>query len=151
MGNYSSSSYVAKLVPYYAIGASTTPSSTTVDEWVDQAEAELDGVLIAQGGTTPITGTRAINMARSWVSRRVKGQVLEAYASAGGDPANDNGAADAKWWDELIKSLRRDATVILAELGQGDAGTDLSSYVTDNSDGLTSSSFEPSFKRSEVF
>ena len=58
-GSYSTASEVAKNVPRYAttgvFDANTNPTLSTVENWIDEASAIVDGVLSGLGFTIPIT------------------------------------------------------------------------------------------------
>lgn len=150
MGNYATTATnVAPLVPYRTIGASTSPSTTTVDSWIEEAEAELDGILSAQGLSVPLSGTNPIRIARGWVAEYVAGRVMRAYATAGGDPANEQGRTEIEAWRLRMKEIAMDASRFGAQLGQGTSATTLTSYA--QSSGFDSSEFAPSFTRDEKF
>lgn len=149
MGSYASTTDVGARVPYRAIGASTNPSSTVVSGWIDDAEAELDGVLGAQGLSTPLTGTGPVRIAKSWVSEYVAGLVMRAYATAGGDPNNEQGSTEIAQWRARMTEIARDASRFGSVLGQGSTAATLTSYP--RLSGLPDSDFAPRFTTTEKF
>lgn len=149
MGNYASSSDVGALVPYRTIGASSQPTTTQVSSWIDEAEAELDGVLAAQGLSTPLSGTGPIRIAKSWVSEYVAGRVLRAYATAGGDPTNEQGRTEIEQWRLRMKEIAADGSRFGSILGQGSAAVQLTSYP--RLSGLPDTDFAPRFTTTEKF
>ena len=146
MPAWGSTSGVQVRIPYRTIDANSTPSSTTVSTWLDEAEAELAKAIAGAGGSTSLSGD-ALELFRGWVEERVAGLVLAAYASAGGDYSNDHGVAHEITWRERLKSIRRD----VAAFRSAGATVFLSSYVTNNSDSKTVSGgdFAPAFTRGE--
>ena len=67
MGTYVSTAQVSARLPYRTIDGSSSPTSTQVSEWIDEAEALIHGALNAAEVTTPITGTDGVKIMRSWV------------------------------------------------------------------------------------
>ena len=96
-----------------------TVSTTLLDSYIDQVEAELDSVLIDMGYTVPLTNARDINRVAGPVSRRV-GAILFSVLFFGDE--NLTGATE-RWnaeWDALIDRLvNRDLRLISAARNSG--------------------------------
>ena len=146
MPSWGSTSGVQVRIPYRTIDANSTPSSTTVSTWLDEAEAELSNAIAGAGGSTSLSGD-ALELFRGWVEERVAGLVLSAYASAGGDYQNDHGATHEITWRERLKSLKKNA----AAFRSAAAAVSLRSYVSNNADSksVSNGDFEPAFTRGE--
>ena len=148
MPAWGSTSGVQVRIPYRTIDANSTPSSTTVSTWLDEAEAELAKAIAGAGGSTSLSGD-ALELFRGWIEQRVAGQVLEAYASAGPETQNTGIGRDFGLgvWQDRLRSIRKDA----ATFRSAGAAVFLSSYVTNNSDSKTVSGgdFAPAFTRGE--
>lgn len=89
MGNYASNSDVERhLTTFFTtpFTSGTTPTDTVVGEMIDQAEAQVNGVLSAQGyNTVPATGTNDVNMLKLIVGQYVAALVFEDYYHTQGD------------------------------------------------------------------
>ena len=65
----------------FTVGAGTTPSTTTVEGWLDSIAAEIDGLLVGLGyGTVPVTGTTDKAMIRRYLSQKVAAMVYHTLA-----------------------------------------------------------------------
>jgi hypothetical protein len=81
MGNYATNADVfvllgERLIRHFgetAFGAGTIPTDTTVDDWIDQYEADVDSMLQNPNcnHTTPITEAASILRLKRYVSRMV--------------------------------------------------------------------------------
>jgi len=156
MGTYVSTSQVGARLPYRTIDGSSSPSSTQVGEWIDEAEAILHGALNAIEVSTPITGTDGTKIMRSWVLDYSVGRTREALAAAGGDHGNDAGREEIERFNTQIEEILNNSMRYSAMLqaGSGDASArQIRSYVLDNADSKTISDgdFSPTFERGEQF
>ena len=149
MGNYASTSDVAALVPYRPISSTTNPSTTQVSGWVDQAEAQIDAILRGVGLSVPATDAKTVLEFREAVAWKVSGVLLQAYASAVGDPGNTTGESRIKDWNDWLERVRTNPSQYGAEFGQGTSATNLTAFSI--SSGLAKSNFAPSFKLTEKF
>ena len=105
MGTYVSTAQVGARLPYRTIDGSSSPSSTQVGEWIDEAEAILHGALNAIEVSTPITGTDGTKIMRSWVLDYSVGRTREALAAAGGDHGNDAGREEIERFNTQIEEI----------------------------------------------
>jgi len=156
MGTYVSTAQVGARLPYRTIDGSSSPSSTQVGEWIDEAEAILHGALNAIEVSTPITGTDGTKIMRSWVLDYSVGRTREALAAAGGDHGNDAGREEIERFNTRIEDILDNSMRYSAMLqaGSGDASArQIRSYVLDNADSKTISDgdFSPTFERGEQF
>jgi len=156
MGTYVSTAQVGARLPYRTIDGSSSPSSTQVGEWIDEAEAILHGALNAIEVSTPITGTDGTKIMRSWVLDYSVGRTREALAAAGGDHGNDAGREEIERFNTQIEEILNNSMRYSAMLqaGSGDASArQIRSYVLDNADSKTISDgdFSPTFERGEQF
>lgn len=154
MGVYADFLDVQARIPYREIGATTLPSQVNVDEWIDEAEAMLNGVLAAAGLSSPYTTTNAKNILRSWVVDYAEGMVRQAYASAGGDGANDDGKDKIERFEKRLNDILASPSQYGAMLGGGDApesSRGVRGHVLDNSDGKSVSDYAPVFERGQTY
>ena len=156
MGTYVSTAQVGARLPYRTIDGSSSPSSTQVGEWIDEAEAILHGALNAIEVSTPITGTDGTKIMRSWVLDYSVGRTREALAAAGGDGDNDAGRDEIERFNNQVEEILNNSMRYSAMLqaGSGDASArQIRSYVLDNADSKTISDgdFSPTFERGEQF
>lgn len=156
MGTYVSTAQVSARLPYRTIDGSSSPTSTQVSEWIDEAEALLHGALNAAEVSTPITGTDGIKIMRSWVLDYSVGRTRMAYASSGGDGGNDAGVDDVERFNERVTDILNNPMRYSSMLQAGSGGSSsrqIRGVQTDNADDLTVSDgdFSPTFAIDEVF
>ncbi len=156
MGAYATVALVQARNPYRAIGASTEPSTADVEEWIDQAEAEIDGRIAAAGLTSPVVNTNGIKIVRKKVVGYVAGFVEMAYAAAGGDGGNDDGQDAQELWDECMEDITDNPLKWGGILEGGTApesSIQMRSHTTNNKDGLTvaAGDFAPTYHKDDVF
>ena len=156
MGTYVSTAQVNARLPYRTIDGSSSPTSTQVSEWIDEAEALIHGALNAAEVTTPITGTDGIKIMRSWVLDYSVGRTRIAFASAGGDGSNDAGIEDIERFNDRVTDILNNPSRYSAMLNAGSGGSaarQIRGVQTDNDDDLSVSGgdFAPTFTRDEVF
>lgn len=151
MSTYATVADVQARIPYKTIGAGTTPSTATVQEWLDQAEAKINGTLLAAGLDAPYTSTDAKRILAISVLNFAEGRLRMAYAATGGDGTNQDGKDMVAMFDATILEIRGDPVGWGAMLGAGtapDAARLLRGHVLDNADGLTvaNGDFAPIFE-----
>lgn len=156
MGTYVSNSQIAAHLPYRTFGSSTSPSTTDIDNWIDEAEALLEGALAASQIATPITSTAGVKIMRAWLTGAIVGTVRMSFAAAGGDPNNQAGESQIEKFNERLTDILNRPQIYQQQLGGG-AGTSASrqirSYVTDNTDSktLADGDFDPTFTTATEF
>ncbi len=150
MPAYASVGGVQGRVANRTISATSSPSTTTVGEWIDQAEARLDATLARAGITLD---PARVSVVVPFLLDEVSGQVREAYAALGGDGNNDDGVALRERFDAFLAAIVADPAGWSAALGTpataASTRSQLASYATDNRAGLSldGGDFEPEFRR----
>ena len=153
MGTYVSNAQITAHIPYRTFSASTSPSTTDIDTWIEEAEAILEGALNSAQITTPITSTTGIRILRAWLTNAVVGTVRMSFAAAGGDPNNNAGESQVEKFNEKLEDIMNRPQIYQQQLGAGsgdDSSRQLRSYVTDNDDSksVSGGDFDPTFTRS---
>lgn len=150
MGNYAVVLDVQARVPYRDINATTSPSTTQVDSWIDHAESMIDGALLAGAvSTTPLTGTHAINILRELATDYAEGRLRSAFAAAGGDATNDDGLDQLARFDSNIQDMWADPQKWSGTLLQGST-TASSIRLRSHASRITDGSNAPIFKKGGV-
>lgn len=151
---YVTTAQVVAHLPYRTIDGSSSPSTTDIDGWIDEAEAVLNGALSAAQIVAPVTSANGVKICRAWVTDAVVGTLRMAFAAAGGDPNNNAGQDQLDKFNDRINEIINNPQRYAMILGGG-AGTtasrQLRSHVTDNLDGKTAADFEPTFSTSTEF
>lgn len=140
MGTYASASDVVSRIPYRTIGASTSPSTTTVDGWVTEAEARLHATMKGAQLSTPITDSDGIEVAKAMVVDYAEGRVRMAFAAAGGDGTNEDGRVLVERFESTLEGIAKDRAGMGAILGGGapaSGARTMRSHVLDHPDGQT--------------
>jgi hypothetical protein len=156
VGTYVSNAQIAAKLPYRNFTASTKPSTTDIDNWIDEVEALMEGALDAAQITTPVTSTKGVKIVRSWVSEAVIGTVRMAFAHSGGDPNNEAGQHQIEAFNERLTEIMNNPQRFQMQL-TGGAGSEstrqIRSHVTDHPDGKTigAGDFEPVFNTGSKF
>lgn len=142
MSVWSTVSQVVSRVTYGALGTSTTPNTTTVQGWLDEAEAETRGVLRANGIGTDLgaatlgysAGSDGAIILAKHVVDYVEGRVRAAWASSDGSGENEDGQRELEGYNARLKDMEDRPTVWAARLsvvGEAPAGVrQASSLVT---------------------
>lgn len=112
---------VQSRVPGRPIGDDTAPTSAQVTAWIAEAEAELRGVFLSAGMASDYTGQDALLMLRSWVCDYAEARVRMAYAAAGGDGNNDDGADAMERWATRLDKIRDNPEAYSSQLSDGSA------------------------------
>ena len=146
-------------LPWRTINATSRPTQTRVQAWIDESIALLNGALAAGGLPVPYAdGTTAATQLGVWVVDYVEARVKNAYG-ADGDRDFVTGEGDeavTAFNDRLDDILKRPA-VYGAMLGTAPSAPDsarrLRSHVLDNRDGesIAAGDFAPAFTKGEVF
>lgn len=155
MGHYATNADVAARLPGRQLTAVSKPSTTDVDNWITQAEAELDAELTVQGLTTPVTGTGPVAILQAKVASYATARWMSGASAGTGfeGPGRDDAGAEMKEFTDFIALLRAEPARVATMLGQapGTAGgaDPVRSYITENADGLSDANgdFNPTFKR----
>lgn len=149
---YSTYTNVTKRVPYRSVDATSTPSSTDVNTWLERAEAKLHAALISGGIATPITSTHGVSVMKDWTEDYAEGRLRKAYASADGDGDNEDGEDLIEAFRELCKDIVNNPHIYDAMLNNAatEATRRVRGYVTDNTEDKTVSAgdFAPTFTKS---
>lgn len=142
--------------PARAVSASTSPTDTQAQAWIEEAEAFINGALLVGNLPAPYTvGTNAAKILGMIVGDYAEGRIRIAYAAAGGDGQNKDGEAQVEKFYETCKDIKRNPETWAAMLGAGSppvAARRNRGHVTDNADGETvdNGDFDPIFDRSET-
>lgn len=107
MSNYASTAQIQALLQRWQVvehlDAYSQPTLATVEDWIDQVEAEIDGVLRAQGyETIPATGTQDVKLLSRYVAEMV---AYFAWKEAYGHADIPDGIKD--WRDGYTSFLSR--------------------------------------------
>lgn len=148
MPSYGSVEAVASRAGREVPTAATMPTYAEVSAWLDEAEAELIGAILAGGGPSSYaTGTPGALQVRAKVELYVSGLFRGAHAGAGGDGTNEDGRERRQAWEAYLDKLRSNTGNILA--GFSATGTQpqvrMGSHFTDSVLGLASDDVEPLF------
>lgn len=117
MTDYATFEDVQEVIPDIPVGgvfgAGTTPTDTTVDKWVDQAEGQLNSRMKSHGYSTPVlvaTDPDAFDWVKRAVTAYVCVLVLNTKPGLAYDPDLPNPQVDRKSgfgreWNELLKMI----------------------------------------------
>ena len=156
MGTYISNAQVTAHLPNRTFSGSTSPSTTDIDNWIDEAEAILEGALQSAQIATPITSTQGVKIMRHWLSSAVVGTGRMSFASAGGDGGNKAGEEQIEKFNEKLIDIINRPQLYQQQLGAGSGTTasrQIRSYVVDNTDSksISDGDFDPTFTTSSEF
>lgn len=155
MTTYAASTDVQARIPGRTISASTSPSTTQVTAYITEGEAMLTGALKGAQISTPITDSDGEAIMKAWAVDYAEGRCRQAWASAGGDGANDDGQQLLDNFKALLDDIAKFPQKYEAMLTGGAATNSryCRSYVLDNEDDKTISDgdFDPVFEADEVF
>lgn len=107
--------------PGFTIDGSSSPSSTDVQGWLDEAQSTLDLTLQAAQLPAPYTGTDAMALLGVLITNYATGRFEQALASSGGDGGNEDGNDLVAEFKEALADIRRDPVWWGAKLGGGSA------------------------------
>lgn len=152
MGSYVNNGQVLKLLPGKTLDQATKPSTGDVDEWIAEAEAEIDGALARAGFSVPVATARGVLILRKKVAAGVAARTKIALAD--GTPTNhENLRQEAELlkaeWDAFLAEIKSDLAGVAAMLGiaGGSGGSAASSFWTHPPAGETPP--DPVFKTEE--
>ncbi len=150
MGTYATHSEIAARAGNRPLTSTSKPSTTDVDAWIDEAEAEVLGALRAAGISDSYTaGTSGFNILRGWVGNFVAGLLRVSWAAAAGSGSNEDGRTLVNDWREMLKQIGRDpahfSAMLSATGGSSTASIGLTSHIQDATLGLTSADYAPTF------
>lgn len=150
MGNYATNAHVTPRLGWTISAASTKPTTGQVDTEIALIEADLDGELVAQGFTAPVTNATGISYLRQFVVAEACARALELRDTVTDEQdAGPQIAAFRALYDKLILDIRQVPAIVAEKIYQGFGSTAsagrLRSYPTDNDDGLSRSNgdFDP--------
>jgi hypothetical protein len=156
MGNYASTSDVQARLPGRTLSVSSKPTLAQVSDWIDEAEALIDGALAGYTSlTVPVTSpARALKILKSWALLYAEGHTRMAFASGGGDGTNDDGKDSVAQFEAKLEWIRQNPVAAESALTSGAAASStrrLRGHVLDNADGKTVSNgdFAPTFTRDD--
>ncbi len=135
-----------------AFDGTTIPTVTQVDQWLDEAEDEIEGVLAAEGITVPAT-TAATNILGKYTAEYAVGQIKNLIDTAGGGEGAA-GASNLETYEQMLVSLQVRPDYWKKKLGVGGtSATFARGNVLNNPDGLTieNGDFEAKIKITEKF
>ena len=144
MSSYASLTELKRFLPRYPIDATTEPSDTDCQLYLDQIEARVNGFLVGQGYTIPTTGPQSLLMLKdltlvgaAWYTTRVM------------FPGANQG---------VVTSYRDEFNIIMTQLKTGDlvlpdAGKDSTNKVMDgqNTTAIAYASYTPFVSRITQF
>lgn len=128
--------------------AASKPTYADVAAWLDEAEAELLGAILAGGGPASYaSGTPGALQVRAKVELYVSGLFRGTNAGAGGDGTNDDGRELRQAWEAYLDRLRSNTGNILASFDASGSQpvVRMGSHSTDASLGLTPDDVAPLF------
>jgi hypothetical protein len=142
--------------PHRTIDATSKPTATEVQAWLDEGQAILDSELKAGELPAPYSDADAVKVLRVIVLDYAEGRLRQAYATSGGDHTNTDGLDQLDAFHKRITDIREHPVRWGAVLGAGSApgsARRIRSYATDNDAGksVTGGDFDPVFEMTEVF
>ena len=144
MSIYATTTDVERRMRDHEITASTKPSTTDVQAWLDEAEAKITATLRAIGITTPVTDTQGITMLAILATDYGEGRVRRTLAFTGGDGDNQDGVALLASFDEALDAMHANPDRTAAVLTGGTSPTTTRNL-------RASTNADPEFERSEVW
>lgn len=145
---------VTARIPGRTLGTGSSPSTSTITDWLAEAEAEVDGILASRGVSTPITASGGIKILKKVICEYAEARTRMALAAGAGDGSNDDGESAMGRYEKALERLETDPGVEAMLIGSSSGSSSyLRGYVTDNTDGksVASGDFDPVFERDEVF
>lgn len=134
MSTYGTLAGITPRVGGRVISSGTVPSSTDVQGWLDQAEAQLKGLLLSVDipwvYSASTVGALTI---QGWVETYVAGQVRRSWAAMAGANGAD-GLFEVQGWSALLAEIKREPQLygaLLSGAGTDQSATILASNVSD--------------------
>lgn len=142
MPTWAAADDVRARVSYATIDSNSRPTTAQVEQWIDEAEGEIRGVLAAAGQPITYTATDAVNTLTGAATDYAEGHVRRVFNEI------EEGDKLIARFDAFIESLKKNPTQLAGELAQSDVASSTignRSYATDNNDGLSieNGDFEP--------
>ncbi len=106
MSTYGTLDKVRARLPLVEISSTSTPSQTQVQEWIDEAEDELNGTLRSCGLPAPYTDAASVRILGRHVTNYAEGQTRKALASELGTADEADGQALIEKFETALASLR---------------------------------------------
>lgn len=132
--------------PEIPFSASTTPTNTQVNTWLDDGEATLNGCLQGAGLPAPYTAQAAKDILGEILIDLVEGRVRNVVSSARGTPDKD-GQDLIEGFKQVCKDFLTDKVFWAGVLGAGPQSTERRArgYVLDNGDSksIADGDFDP--------
>lgn len=157
MPTWAAATDVQARLTYKTIDGSSSPTTTQVEAWIDEAEARIRVILRAAGLDTVYTDTDTTSALTHHVTDYVEGRVLLAWASGtGGEIDREAGEALIAKFDAFLEDMRANPIQYGSELAAtgdvADAVQVIRSHVTDNADNLSvsNSDFAPKTEIAKV-
>ncbi len=119
MGAYAAVADVQALLPELVIGTSSKPSTAEVTTFITQVEAQINGVLTAQGyPSVPATGVNDVALLQGVVQRKVA--ALTYLAAFPTDSAPDKVRVWNEEFTQFMNWLRQGQISLVDQLPEGD-------------------------------
>src|SRR6056300_1618766 len=107
---------VQSRLTYGSITGASSPNVKQVNEWIDEAEGRIRGVLRAHGLTTTYTDTDSVAILRSMAAKYATGHVLRSWGSRSGGDETEQGDSLIEAFDADIELLRNKGIQLGSEL-----------------------------------
>lgn len=145
MASYATIDQVQSFIPKWKVAGDTNPSTTEVVAFCERLSARIDGIVAAQGYSTPVSGVTSLNI--------VESICLVGTAWYVGRTLFPNGNVEAvsdyqREFEQMMVELTSGA-LILVDAARDSSGT--SSVLTATTDVLVASAMVPFFTRQMVF
>lgn len=141
MSNWAAVSDVQARLTYETISASSNPTTTEVQAWLDEGEAFIVLELRAAGIATTYTDTDTTNVLTSYAADYATGHTKRAWASAAGNSDNEDGQIELDRFEAFLERVRNNPIAFGEALSASGSVADsiqhARSYTTDNPDSKT--------------
>jgi hypothetical protein len=141
-------------VLFFTIGASTSPSTTQVNAWIDEAEAKINNTLKAGGMTTPISNAEGVEQLKALSVDYAEAR-LRMTLSPPGTEGHEQGRALLADFNAILTDMRSQPADWSAMLSGGTAAEGsrrIRSHILDDVDGRASDDddFEATFTKADA-
>jgi hypothetical protein len=136
---YALYSDVTRRIPGRPLTGTSSPSTSDLTQWIAEAEAMLEGSLVAGGVSIPITAASGIQIIKSWACDYAEGRARMALAAGAGDGANDDGKDLIDRFEKRLEDISKNpagAEAMLTGGGTSDTARRVRCYQLDNKDGV---------------
>jgi len=148
---YATTSDVQARLPGFTLNTTSKPTLAETTQWLVEADAMLNGALLAAGLTSPNTNAHGVEILKAWTADYAEAHVRMARASAGGDGTNDDGKDQLQAFRDLLLDIRKNPTTY-GEMLEGGAAPaaarHMRGYALDNDDDVDVEDLAPTFTRS---